>query len=267
MMRSRWRSLASLTACGLVVLVAAAAGASRTAQGANAAGRTGHARPLMRTWNVTLSPAPNDLALAEIVFHRGSHHEAISKRTVEMRGTAPFGDDYMAMAAPVSRTTGELQVLVVVVNRPSPLADPVNVHLRLTVPRAFGAPVVWKLANPFSHRAAGLTPALCNLPLHGPTLSGSALLPLRSQGAAPAGFSAASAVAQAYDVACGLPYERSFELAVTGSAPHPSPTPPQGPPACTPCDPRPEYACPLVQPNVCAVPVTSAARLAPASAH
>jgi hypothetical protein len=265
MMRSRWRSLASLTACGLLVLVAAAAGASRMAQGTDAAARTGHARSLMRTWNVTLSPAPNDVALAEIVFRRGSRHEAISKRTVGVRATAPFGDDYMATAAPVSRTTGELQVLVVAVNRPSPLADPVNVHLRLTVPRVFGTPVVWKLANPFARRAAGLTPALCNLPLHGPTLSGSALLPLRSQGAALAGFGPASAVAQAYDVACGLPYEGSFELAVAGSTPSPSPTPP--PPVCAPCDPPPGYVCPMVQPSVCVAPVSSAAKRAAAGAH
>jgi hypothetical protein len=72
------------------------------------------------------------------------------------------------------------------------------------------------------------------------------------------GLRAAAAVAQAYDVVCGLPYEASFGHLVAGAAPPPAPSPPAptptppvtppppspGPPRCAPCNPSPGYACP-----------------------
>jgi hypothetical protein len=260
MMRSRWRSLALLTGCGALVLGASAAGAGHEASSTKTAVRGGEARPPTRTWNVTLSPAPNDIALAEISFHRAHLGARISGRTLRASVRAPFGADYMALATPVVGTPGDLRALVVVVNRPSPLEDPANVHLRITARRGLGASVVWKLANPFSQPHPGLTPALCDLPFHGSALSGSELLALGSKGAPPAGFGVSTTVAQAYDVACGLPHEGSFTQGVTGA-------PPPRSPICTPCDPRPGYACPLAQPNVCMVPVAAAASRASASAH
>ncbi len=260
MMRSRWRSLAGLTVCGALALGASAAGAVHEAGSKKAAARASRARPLTRTWNLTLSPAPNDIALAEISFHRAHLGARISGRMLRVSVSGPFGADYMALATPIVGTPGDLRAVVVVVNRPSPLMDPANVHLRITARQGLGTPVVWKLANPFSQPHPGLTPALCDMPMHGSAVSGSELLALGSRGAPPAGFGVATTVAQAYDVACGLPYEGSFAQAVTGS---PAPRPP----VCTPCDPRPGFACPLVQPNVCAVPVAVAARRASASAH
>jgi hypothetical protein len=243
MMRSRWRSLALLTGCGALVLGAAAAGAGQEASSTKAAVRGSDARPPTRTWNLTLSPAPNDLALAEISFHRAHLGARISGRTLRVSISGPFGADYMALATPIVSTPGDLRAVVVVVNRPSPLMDPADVHLRVTARRGLGAPVVWKLANPFSQPHPGLTPALCDMPLHGPALSGSQLLALSSRGSPLTGFGVATTVAQAYDVACGLPYESSFAQAVTGSSTPRSP-------GCFPCDPSPGYYCPLVQPYI-----------------
>ena len=260
MMRSRWRSLAGLTVCGALVVGASAAGASRTAQGAKAAGRVGRARPITRTWNLTLSPAPNDVALAEISFHRAHLGARISGRMLRVSVNGTFGADYMALATPVVGTPGDLRALVAVVNRPSALMDPADVHLRITARQGLGTPVVWKLANPFSQPHPGLTPALCDLPVHGSTVSGADLLALGSRGAAPAGFGVGTTVAQAYDVACGLPYEGAFAQAVTGA---PAPRPP----ICMPCAPPPGYACPAVQPSICELPVAAAAGRASAGAH
>ena len=169
--------------------------------------------------------------------------------------SGPFGDDYLAAAVPRLQTPGAPWALVLLVNRPSALLDPVSVHVRLTARRTLGTPVVWKLTDPLTHPDTGLTPALCNLALHGGALGESDLRPLHSRGAALAGFDAASAVAQAYDVVCGLPYASSFEQAVRQSS------------GCTPCDPPPGSACPLVaQPGICAAPVAGGARRAPAGA-
>ncbi len=260
MMRSRWRSLAGLTVCGALVLGASAAGAGHEASSTKTAVRGSHARPLTRTWNLTLSPAPNDIALAEISFHRAHLGARISGRMLRVSVSGPFGADYMALATPVVGTPGDLRAVVVVVNRPSPLEDPADVRLRITARLGLGMPVVWKLANPFSQPHPGLTPALCDLPMRGPAVSGFELLALGSKGAPPAGFGVSTTVAQAYDVACGLPYESSFAQAVTGS---PAPRPP----VCFPCDSPPGSYCPLVQPSICAVPVAAAARRASAGAH
>jgi hypothetical protein len=217
-------------------------------------------RPLQRAWDLTLAPQPNDLALAQFSFRSNSRAQRISPASLRLAARGPFGDDYIAAATPILRTPGQLQILVVLVNRPSPLLDPAQVHLRLSARRALGTPVLWTLSDPFSHSSSGLTPALCDLPLRGPALAGPQLRPLRSEGGALAGFDAASAVAQAYDVVCGLPFEHSFEADITGS-------PVPKPPLCTPCDPAPGYACPLAQPNICAVPVAGAARRASPVAH
>jgi hypothetical protein len=146
----------------------------------------------------------------------------------------------------------------------------------LRAQRALGMPIVRRLADPFTHPHPQSTPALCDLSLHGlATLRGSDLRALHSKGAPLSGFAPAAAVAQAYDVVCGLAHASSFESAVRqGSCRQlgtlccpptaicatppaaPAPTPPApAPPEPTPappevtipgegCKPDPGYVCP-----------------------
>lgn len=245
----------SLALCFAVVLGAAiSAGAQASASSAR-----GVATSSERTWRLTLSPQPDNLALTQIEFHVG-RAQRITPATLSLLASKPFGANYIAAATPRRGTPGTLRVLVLIVNRPSPLLDPVAVSLRLRARRSWGSPLIWKLSDPFGHPSGGLTPALCDVPLGGPALAASQLRALRSQGVALVGFDAAGAVAQAYDVACGLPYEADFAQDVTA-------TPAPRPPLCTPCDPAPGYACPLQQPDICAAPAADAARRLPAAAH
>jgi hypothetical protein len=138
--------------------------------------------------------------------------------------------------------------------------------------------VVRRFADPFAHAISAGKPALCDLALHGAALGAAEVRPLLSRGAQLTGFDAASAVAQAYDVVCGLPYTSSFAQAVGQPAsespspppsPTPSPAPPvPGPPVCTPCAPAPGYACPLsIGPDICADALASGGRRISANAH
>jgi len=256
MMRLRLASLVSLAACGSLALGTTQASTVQVANSAGTGIGPADAASVGRTWPLTLSPAPDDLALAGVSFHRAARGQSISPSSLQVSVSGPFGDDYLAAAVPRLQTPGAPWALVLLVNRPSALLDPVSVHVRLTARRTLGTPVVWKLTDPLTHPDTGLTPALCNLALHGGALGESDLRPLPSRGAALAGFDAASAVAQAYDVVCGLPHASSFEQAVRQSS------------GCTPCDPPPGSACPLVaQPGICAAPVAGGARRAPAGAH
>ncbi len=297
MMRLCLASLALLAACGSQAFGDAPSGAvERESAGLAGAARAG-ARPPERVWSVTLSPAPGDFSLIEIGFH-GARRRAISSRSLQLAVHGPFGDHYLAAAAWRSRATGTAGALVLVVNRPSPLIDPVGVHLRISARRALGRAFVWRITDPLSRPTGGLTPALCNLPQGGASSGAAGLHALGSHGPALAGFSTASAVAQAYDLVCGLPYASSFRVVVGGgcpsgsgaapvaalccppnaicatapsppASPSPSPAPPASPPpGCAPCNPPPGYACPLVPaPNVCVAPVSGGARRAAAGAH
>jgi hypothetical protein len=217
-----------------------------------------------RAWRLTLSPAPDDLALAEIRF-RGSGRERLTDRSLQVAVSGSFGADYLAVAVPRFRTPGGSRALVLLVNRPSPLMDPVSIQLRLSAQRSLGAPATWRLTDPFAthrgatHRGAAAF-ALCGLPLHGAALSALGLSALRSRGAPLSRYSPAGAIAQAYDVVCGLPYASSFKQAVeqlasapelppapeppSPSPPAPSPSPPVGKVPGEGCEPRPGYACP-----------------------
>lgn len=205
------------------------------------AGRAAAAAPATRSWRVTLAPAPDDLALAQVSFAHASGGARLSARSLRVAVTGPFGDDYMAMAASRVPATGVQRALVLLVNRPSPLLDPVSVHLTLSALWSLGEPVIRTLADAFARRSA-VRPELCDLPLHGLALGGSQLDALGSRGAPLAGFSAAGAVAQAYDVTCGLPYSSAFARAVE---PSPAPAPPVGKVPGEGCEPTPGRACPL----------------------
>ena len=210
----------------------------------------------MRTWRLSLEPAPDDLALAEIRFPRAARR-AIARRLLHASMEAPFGSDYLAVATPRTGVSAEeAQALVLLVNRPSALLDPASVRLLLSTRGRLGEHEVWRVENPFTGAPSSAARDLCDLATHGSTLQAGELAPLRSAGAALGGFGVAAAVAQAYDVVCGLPYESAFKQLVTGTSTQPQPAPPQPEPSPTPpappvgrlpgegCEPRPGYACP-----------------------
>jgi hypothetical protein len=246
-----------IAACGPLALLAAGALAAGVALSAPAAPR-GRASAATRAWRITLSAAPDDIALAQISFP-GSRHARLTASSLHVAAHAPFGDDYMAaVAVAPSATPGALRALVLLVDRPSPLLDPVFVHLRATATRSLGVAKVRTFANPFTRSSPASRPALCDLRLGGAALAGSQLRELSSRGNAIPGFDAASAVAQAYDVICALPYANSFREAIERSAlgegtpapPAPQPAPPSEsgqPVGKLPgegCKPTPEHACP-----------------------
>jgi hypothetical protein len=261
------RSLTTLTLaalCGLLALAAVAALAAKLTRGSHPRAVRVVAAVPTRTWPLTLSPAPDDIALAQISFHAGAVRR-LSAASLRLAVRGPFGDDYMALAVPRSSAHGVVRAMVLVVNRPSPLLDPTDVRLSAIAQRSLGVAVVRTSENAFARKASAVKPALCDLPTaHGAGLASTRLAALSSRGAPLAGFTVASAVAQAYNAACGLPYTSAFKRAVTQSSAAPSPPqPPPSPsePATTPqpappsekpvgklpgegCTPAPGYACP-----------------------
>ncbi len=281
MMRVRLALLTLLVATVALVASSAFASAPRPP---NAAGLDrANASSGGRSWSISLSAAPDDLALAEISFHHAAQGQRITASSLQPAVSGPVGDDYLLAGTVQRGTAGVPRALVLLVNRPSPLLDPVSVHVRLSARRALGVALVSTLADPFTHPLTGPTSALCDLSLHGSPLGAHGVRLLYSRGHSLVGFDGASALAQAYDVVCGLPSAASFAQAVGQSSsptptppPSPAPTPPPspapvptpGPPGCTPCDPAPGYACPLaVQPDVCAASVRLGGRQPAPSAH
>jgi hypothetical protein len=281
MMRFRLASLALLLAYGSLLL------ASTPSAGARPPERE-------RLWAVTLAPAPGDLSLVEIDFFH-SRRQLISTNSLRVAARGAFGTGYLAAAALRSNKRGDARALVLLVNRPTSAADTTGIHLRLTARRALGEAELWLLTNPLTDPVSGLRPALCNLRLHGGALNGSQLRTLGSRGTSLAGFDAASAVAAAYNLACGLPHTSLFEQAIghrcasgalaqgtlccpANAVCAPAPTQPSAPtapgeptapappktPGCAPCNPPPGSACPLAaRTSICASP----ARRRPVEAH
>jgi hypothetical protein len=219
--------------------------------------------PSTRTIPVAVSPAPNALALVELDFGRPPSGR-LDRATLRASVHGMFGDDYLALATPRQRPRGHLLALVLVINRPSPLADPVTVHVALRASRALGLPRVVKLKRSLGSstivRHGGDGMHACAIAHAGAAVEGSALTTLGSRGTPLAGFDAAGAVAAAYDSVCGLPYPPAFKEDIepakscegAGCTP-PQPVEPEPrPPGCTPCDPRPGTACPLAaRPDIC----------------
>lgn len=263
----------------VLALLSCAALAAGDTSGTNATTARSKPRASEHSWGLQLTPAPDDLALAQISFPHVARPP--SRRNLQAAVSGPFGDDYVALAAVAhSATPGVARALVLIVNRPSPLLDPFSVHLRLTAHGALGNSTTSVRENPFTSSSPASRPALCDL-AHGQALGATQLSRLDSRGAPLSGFDAANAVAQAYDVVCSLPYASAFKAAVEssgGGSPSPEPTPqpepptPQpplpGPPHCTPCDPRPGYACPLnASPNICVASMRRPTRSVNALAH
>lgn len=254
MMRRPLTTLVVVASCGVLVLGAGLAVAIEAGGGARA--KSVAAEPLSRSWPVRMSAAPDDLTLAEVVFREPTRGQRIAGSSLHAGVEAPFGDDYVAAAVLRLPAQGASRVLVVLVNRPSPLLDPGSVTVRLTAPRVLAAPLVLKSADLLSRSAVTRKPALCAPALHGSALDVAQVRMLRTRGRMLAGFSAASVVAQAYDLVCGLPHDSSFAQAIEGPTAAPSPAPPEiSPPTPTPpppvgkvpgegCVPTPGYACP-----------------------
>ncbi len=270
MMRRSLTKLTLVATCGSLALVAGcAAGATGAKTAPGVAGRDA-GTAAARTWTVTLSAAPDDLTLAQIAFRGSAPGARVTSTSLQVAVSGPFGDDYLAATA--VRLAGGPRALVLLVNRPSPLLDPVDVRVRLTARRALGTPVVSRLSDPFARAATAPRPSLCDLPLRGGALSASQLSPLRSRGEPLAGYAGTGAVAQAYDAACSLPFASSFEQAVThagaGSSPSvPSPAPPVGKLPGEGCVPRPGYACPGAVESSFPAVTAGAGRRAAAGAH
>jgi hypothetical protein len=211
-----------------------------------------------RSWPVTMSAAPGDFALVELSFARGARAQLAASDFSRMTVSGPFGADYLIAAALRLAKPSVPRVLVLLVNRPSPLLDPVSVHVRLAVSRSLGEPSLRAFANPLARGTGARAPLLCDLALHGSALNASEVRPLRSRGQGLSGVDAGEAVAQAYDIVCDMPHASSFEQAVedAGSAspgptetqpptqPPSSPTPPVGKLPGEGCVPAPGYACP-----------------------
>jgi hypothetical protein len=217
---------------------------------------------VMRLSKLRLSPVPDDLALAEVQFPSSRRRSISHSMGAGVNGM--FGSDYLADAAVRRRPHGELIELILLVDRPSALADPASVSLSLLSPPAFGKPVRRIGLDPFHEAGATFLkqPAVGRLPCaiggKDTVLIGSGLTAIRTRGAPLSGLSSADAVADAYDALCGLSYPASFKAAVDPESPctqgqtcAPKPVEPH-PPGCTPCDPRPGAACPLSgSPDVC----------------
>ncbi len=271
MMRRPLTQLTLVAICGSLALLSGCAAGAAGAKTGSAGTRRDPGPPATaaRTWTVTLSPAPDDLALAQIAFPGAAAGARVTSASLRVGVSVPFGDDYLAAAA--VRLPGPPRVLVALVNRPSPLAEPVAVQVRLIAASALGTPVVMRSSNPFTRAAAAPKPRMCDLPLHGAALSASRLHLLRSHGAPLAGYAGASAVAQAYDAVCSLPFASSFEQAVTrptgSSPPVPTPTPPVGKLPGEGCVPRPGYACPGAVESAPPAASAAARRRAAAGAH
>jgi hypothetical protein len=249
--------LTSLIICALCAVLVEVLPASASLPSASARAAAAH----RRSWKMSLAPAVEDIALAQVDFShaRGAR---VRRGSLSVGARAPFGDDYLAAGVVLSPGSRATRALVLLANRATDLDDPVRVSLRASAVGALGAPKILQARDPFT-RPSAKTPALCDLPLHGTALAPAQLLVLGSRGVPLKGFGAAAALAQAYDAVCHLPYASAFKSALapastvpsppTGNPPQPTPIEPvPSPPGCQPCAPPSKLsACPLARPSVC----------------
>jgi hypothetical protein len=265
----------------IVVIVASLGTALAPAGGAPSA---------THAWHLSLgAPAQFGLVLAEVRFPARTGRP----RRLSLRG--PAGLNFVAGASVRRPPSGGPRTLVLVINRrpPGSLApDLRRIGLTVTAARSLGAPSLRATSTPVVRPVGGVRPSICRLGLHGRPLGAGALQVMLGAGRTIPGFGAAAAVAQAYDLVCGLPYDPAFVSAATGcpaatiggccppnavcAAPAPGPgsspgttpptttppTPPPGitpPPACPPCPPCGGRPCPLVPVRIaCLAPAPAA---------
>ncbi len=267
----------------LVVLLASLAPAAPAPAAASHDGTP----PALRHTELILAPPPAGLALAEVRFPGRAPGHSVLHGSVTVSVQGAFGADYMALAANLSAGP---QAMVLLANRASALLDPARVHLQLGTLPALGRPVLRSVEDPLSGAPPVSARELCDLPAAGRELGANAFRSLQARGSAP-GVSPSWAVAEAYDLLCSLPHSSAFPALLWAAVPQcapisgalccpptamcaPAPSPPAPPPpvpsrpGCTPCDPPPGSACPLVlSPNVCFAPARAAGTRAAAAAH
>lgn len=229
MMARRFRVLAlPAAACAALFAVLATAGA----------------QPSARRVSVVVSPAVGDFVLARLSFP-AAHGRPLTPRSLRLLAPGFAADDAIALATPARPRGGARAALLLVANRVTNLAEPASVRVPALAAAGLGPVRVRSLANPIAlHRPP---PAwLCGLASHG---RAPALRALGAHGRPVAGLGTAGAVAQAFEIACGLPAGPQLRQALAPPRPVPAPEPsPPAPerPECAPCNPRPGYACPLV---------------------
>jgi hypothetical protein len=249
---------------------------------ASAAGQS----PPHRTSRISLSaPAQFNLTLAQVRFRDAAG-------VPSGLGLAQSAGHYFVAGAVLRRPqSGGPRALILAVNerpRGSLAPDLTRLGVRVTAARKLGAPSLRQLVNPLPRAVGAPAATLCGT--HPRTLAAGDLRSLLSAGRAPAGFGAAAAIAQAYDVACARPYNAAFVAAVTGCGastgivagccppnalcaappapaptptpapaptptPTPTPMPTPNPPPCSPCQRPPcvTQVCPLTQTTVARV--------------
>lgn len=228
-MARRFRVVAPLAAaCCALLAVLAPAGAQQS----------------MRRLTVVVDPAEGNFVLAALSFPR-AHGKPLTTRSLRLQAPSFAADDAIVLATPAHpRGSGRIALLLIA-NRPTNLAEPVSVRLHALAGPGLGPVVVRRVENPVGRQAAA--PArLCGLAAHG---RAPALRALGSRGRPITGIGTDGAVAQAFEIACGLPAGPQLQAALAPAKPVPAPEqPPVLPerPECAPCNPRPGYACPLV---------------------
>ncbi|MHB8531154.1 MAG: hypothetical protein ACYDC2_00385 [Solirubrobacteraceae bacterium] len=165
----------------------------------------------------SLAPAPSDLTLAEVRFPR-SGRQALKGADLRLAPSGPLGADYLVLGAVLHPGRGGARALVLLVNRPTALLDPARVVLRLRSAGTLGPARPRSSANVLARSSSSPRAAVCDLPLGGKPLAAGGVRTLSAKGAALPGFSAAWALAAAYDAACGLTYPATFEQAIQGAA-------------------------------------------------
>jgi len=255
-----------------------------------------------RHTELSLAPAPGDLALVEVRFPHSARGQRIVHGTVSVSVPGTFGGDYMALGASFVSSPQGRQAMLLVANRPSPLFDPARVNLLLSTLTALGRPVLRTVENPLSRPSPVRARELCDLRSRERMLGRSSFGWLQERGASPASLPPAWAISQAYDLVCSLPYSSVFLARVLGTAtatqcaggaslqgalccpvtalcapapplPAPEPIPPglpptPHPPVCVPCEPPPGSACPLqLSPGVCIAPLGDGTRRAAPGAY
>lgn len=220
---------------------------------------------LEHRWRVQVkAPGPSDYALARISVKApvGTH--------LRIGSVGPHGADYLAAGRMRHGHAAELQITILLLDRATDLMDPVDIELTLHMGRAVGRPYLEQVTDGLAARQSSPS-ALCHPHSGQVPLTGSAFEGLYSFGQPLPGFSAEEALAQGYDLSCGLPFQESFKRSVGEQAnstpPIPEPGPPvKEPPSCGPCQAPPGYACPLqAHSSVCVSPAPT--RRIPPAAH
>src|SRR5271167_387333 len=124
--------LAVLAACAALAVVIPGAGAQGAARTAG--------RAPQRTWQMTLSPAVGDIALAVVGFPHAARGARVERGSFSVLASAPFGDDYMVVGGVRGAGANMPRALVLLVNRPTALEDPSHVSVRASAAASLGRP-------------------------------------------------------------------------------------------------------------------------------